>query len=279
MEPIFYFLVFVFGAIVGSFLNVVVFRYNTGVSIVNSRSACMSCNKTLKWFELIPIFSFVIQKGRCRNCQTKISFQYIFVEIVTGFVFLLIFIKLVPDFSLIYSNSLFILCSLLFYFSVFSILIAISVYDLRHKIIPDALVYIFIALSFLKPFIISTQFSIWHFLSGFLIALPFFLLWIVSRGKWMGFGDVKLSLGIGFFLGILGGVYALIWAFWIGGAFSLILLTLKKFATKGSLLFLPLKGLTIKSEIPFGPFLVLGTLISFLFEWDFVGLKSLFNLF
>ncbi len=83
--------IFIFGTIIGSFLNVVILRYNTGYSPVATRSRCFNCGKILKWYELIPILSFLIQFGRCRNCKSKISIQYPLIELLTGIIFLLIF--------------------------------------------------------------------------------------------------------------------------------------------------------------------------------------------
>ena len=287
MIPFWYIIIFIFGTLIGSFLNVLVLRYNTGQSIVNDRSRCFSCGKTLRWFELIPVLSFLFQKGRCSNCHTKISKQYILVEILTGLIFLLVFIKIIPDFSLpreitpylmglIYENLFSYLLPLISYLFLFSILIAISVYDYRHKIIPDGLSYTFIILSFLSALYIFLTGGVYlNLLAGIIISLPFFLLWLVSRGAWMGFGDVKLALGIGFLLGIPSGIYAIVLAFWIGGLVGIILLSLsaisKKAVNNNQLLILG-KRFTIKSEIPFGPFLILGTFLAFMFEWDFLHL-------
>jgi len=157
-----------------------------------------------------------------------------------------------------------------------SLLVVITIYDLKHKIIPDGLVYSFAALSFVSIFGIwqATFFipSVWHFLAGPLLALPFALLWLVSRGTWMGFGDAKLALGMGWFLGLSGGGAAIILAFWIGAAVGLLLIALGRILK----LFLFGKTFTIKSEIPFGPFLILGTLIAFLFD---IGITKLMYMF
>lgn len=119
---------FIFGTIVGSFLNVVVLRYNSSFSIYG-RSGCPSCGKTLTWFELIPILSFFLQMGRCRVCGSRISLQYPLVEALTGVLFLFIFLKGLPAAFTFYM------------FVISSLLVAILVYDIRHKIIPDGLVY------------------------------------------------------------------------------------------------------------------------------------------
>ena len=112
--------VFVLGLIIGSFLNVVVLRLNTGESIIKSRSKCFSCGHRLGFFDLIPVLSFVFQKGRCRYCQSKISRHYPLVELITGIVFVLTALKIFN-----FQNLL----SLIFYWAMFSILIAVSAYD------------------------------------------------------------------------------------------------------------------------------------------------------
>lgn len=278
MELLIYFFVFILGTLIGSFLNVLVLRYGTGRSIVNERSGCFSCGKTLSWFELIPILSFLIQKGRCKNCCSRISMQYITVEILTGLIFLLIFNF---QFSIFNQFSKEFILHTLYFWVIFSLLIALSVYDLRHKIIPDGLVFLFIGFSFFGNLLLGILSFKSLLLGGIFICLPLFLLWFISKGLWMGFGDVKLALGIGFFLGLENGIYALVWSFWIGGFFSVILLSLTKISqnlvNRGKLSLIS-KRFTIKSEIPFGPFLVLGIFTAFFIKWDFLNLELIFNL-
>jgi len=241
--------VFILGTIIGSFLNVVILRYNTGESIINNRSRCFSCGKKLEWYELIPIISFLIQTGKCRKCKSKISWQYPIVELLTGFLFLAIFLK--SGYSLITG----------YWLLVISLLIVIAVYDLYHQIIPDSLVYIFDILTFLNLFQISRlaseqasfKFQVSSFLAGLLFFVFFGSLWLVSHGKWMGLGDAKLSLGISWLLGVFKGILALLLSFWTGALVGIFLLFFFK------------KEYNLKSRIPFGPFLVLGIIIAFLF--------------
>lgn len=277
MTSLIFIFIFLLGTIIGSFLNVVIYRFNTGRTIVNGRSICVNCNNNLRWYELIPVFSFLIQSGKCRRCASRISHQYPIVEIVTGFMFAFVAFKFLP--ILYVSYNLYISLVILFVF-LFSILIVISVYDLRHKIIPDRLVYIFIFISFLSIFVnlspvghifILPTFS--SLIAGPIIALPFVLLWFFSKGRLMGLGDGKLMIGIGWMLGLSQGVFAIIISFWIGTIVSLFLMILSKklpHLTK-------IGKMNMKTEIPFAPFLIISTLITFLFSLDFSSLIKLFS--
>ncbi len=243
-------LAFLFGTIIGSFLNVVALRFNTGVGL-NGRSKCMSCGTTLTWKELLPLVSFIFQKGSCKKCYSKISWQYPTVEFLAGAIFVLILLAFPPTSALTGAVTVFYLIST-------CLLLVMSVYDIKHKILPDPLVYSFAGISLLSLFIGGVSwFHIPSFsllLAGPLLAIPFALIWLVSRGAWMGLGDAKLVLGIGWLLGINGGVNALILAFWIAAAVSVIWLyiTYKKFKPR--------------TEIPFGPYLILGFYLVLLFR-------------
>jgi len=249
---------FVFGTLVGSSLNVVILRYHNK-SFFRGRSRCFSCSKTLRWPELIPIFSFLFLKGRCRNCRSKISSQYILVEISTGLLFAGAYLKG------------FVGIDMPIVLSILSILVAIFVYDLRHKIIPNGLVYLFIALSFVQMFINPSPLAfelpmLMNFLAGPILFIPFGAMWYFSKGTWMGLGDGKLALGIGWYFGINFGVSAIILAFWIGAAISLALLFHSKYMKKKSLF--KRKKFSMKSEIPFAPFLILGFLVVLYFNFN-----------
>lgn len=170
-----YIFIFIFGAIIGSFLNVVILRYNTGESVVYSGSRCFSCGKKLTWSELIPIFSFLIQKGRCRQCKSKISPQYPIVELITALVFCAIFWKLNHQFDF-YSVP-----SAAYWLAVFGSLIVISVYDFRHQIIPDKIVYLLIFLAFGHWLLLTNRFP------AFLSERDFSGFWVCS-GLYPGAG-------------------------------------------------------------------------------------------
>ena len=252
-------ILFVLGTLVGSFLNVVGTRWGSGRTILG-RSSCPHCNKTLKWWELVPIFSFLIQKGRCRSCGKKISYQYPIIEIWTGLIFLSIYnlqFTIYKEF-----NTLFIVhCALLLV--VFSIYVVITIYDFHHKIIPDGLVYTSIFLSILVPLFII-HYSLLDWLTGPIIFLFFAAIWLLSRGRAMGFGDAKLGLSIGLLLGAAQGLSAIILAFWIGAVYSLAYIFIKND-----------KGLTMKSEVPFAPFIIIGAWVSIVFHINLLHVATI----
>ena len=255
-------IIFIFGTIIGSFLNVFVIRYNTGVSFVTGRSRCFSCSKDLHWYELIPLFSFLMLRGKCLKCKSKISYQYPLVEGLTGIIFVAVFlvIGLAPILPL--------------YLIVASLLIAMSVYDFQHKIIPDGMVYTFIVISFIIMCLIHPLGQLFglplslDLLAGPILFAFFAFFWLVSGGKWMGFGDAKLALGVGFLLGFLGGTFAIMLAFWIGAAFSLIVMLLQKIK-------IVKLTLTSKSQIPFAPFIILALFLQLLTSWNFQSMLNL----
>lgn len=261
---------FIGGLIIGSFLNVVTIRFNTGTSL-SGRSGCMSCRATLVWYELLPVVSFFVQRGRCLSCGSRISHQYWVVELATAFLFALIALQ-----SWSVTAMLFAAC-------ITSILVAIAVYDIRHTIIPDGFVYLFglTALLLHAPFVLTLTlpvaffYSIEVFVSGIAVAAPLFFLWCISRGDWMGLGDVKLALGIGWALGVAGGFTALVLAFVSGAVIGVTLLVLPQVIRRLALS-APLRQFTMKSEVPFAPFLILGFFLVFFFSVDILNLVALF---
>jgi len=259
MNVIFVGFVVILGAIIGSFLNVVIARYNTGMSFLSGRSMCFSCGKTLVWYELIPVVSFLAQRGRCRSCTSAISRQYLLVELFTAAVFVAVFLK---DLSV---------AVIAYHLMVFSALVVIGVYDFKHKIIPDGAVYFFITLSFVGLLFVHSGYValpmidaplLRDFVGGPLIALPFAGLWYFSKGAWIGFGDAKLALGMGWFLGLEQAFFAVTIASWIAAAVGIVLIALGKIPGVSA----RFRHFTAKSEIAFGPFLIIGTLAVFFFD-------------
>ena len=246
-----YFFIFLIGLCVGSFLNCVIYR----LALPNfsfwknlgglNRSYCPHCKYNLAWLDLIPVFSFLFLKGKCRYCKKKISLQYPLVEILTGLVFLLIFF-IMQD---IEQPDNFI--NLLFLFYIASSLIIIMVYDLKHYLIPDKVLFPAIAVAFLYR-LFTSPFLFANYLLAVLVASGFFLfIFLISKGKWIGFGDVKLAILLGFLLGFPNILSGLFLSFFFGAIIGLILMFLNK------------KGL--ESEIPFAPFLIIGTFVAMFF--------------
>ena len=223
----------------------------------------MSCGYTLTVRELIPIVSFIASFGRCRQCESKISLQYPLVEALTGLLFLGIYFLDLPILALLYMLV------------ATSLLIVLLVYDIHHKIIPDAIVYTF---AFMGLFQTVIDFSTLTFhtpsaiaiISGPLLFLPFFLLWFFSRGRFMGLGDAKLALGMGWFLGISQGVLAVMFAFWAGALVGILLIITPMISRKTAV---PQSwSFTLKSQIPFAPFLIFAFFITLFFDINLYAL-------
>lgn len=259
-------LFFLLGVTIGSFLNVVIYRFGSGRRL-SGRSKCLSCGKMLHAIMLVPLFSFLGTMGKCGYCKTKLSFQYPLVELTMGILFVVV--AHVHQLNLLTFDSHSWILALLD-MAIWSVLMVIGVYDLKHKIIPDRFALYFALFAVMElflraywgllhvpyiPFLDSVPTWI-DFAAAPLIAIPFALLWFLSAGRAMGLGDAKLAFGMGWFLGFSGGVTAVIFAFWIAFIPSVILLLL------------PAKHFTMKSEIPFGPFLLLGTLLVYACGFD-----------
>src|SRR3989339_1270941 len=211
-----YLFTFLLGVCIGSFLNCVVYRLESKKSLAG-RSFCPHCKHILSWKDLIPVLSFLFLKGKCRYCKEKISWQYPAVEVATGLIFLLI---LNFKFEILNQFEITEFLNLGFLFYVSSALIVIFIYDLKHYLIPDKVLFpaIMLTLIYNFQFLIFNQFSIFIYsILAVLIASGFFLaIFLVSGGKWMGFGDVKLAILMGLLLGFPNILVALFLAFFLG---------------------------------------------------------------
>lgn len=243
------FFVFVFGLCIGSFLNCVIYRLESKKSL-NGRSFCPHCKHELSWKDLFPVFSFLFLNGKCRYCKTKISWQYPIVEISTALMFLIIFsAQGGPASGWNFLN-------LVFWFYIASVLIIVFVYDLKHFLIPDKILFPAIAITLVYR--LFENLVNLNYIFAAIIASGFFLIiFLISRGKWMGFGDVKMAFLLGLLLGFSNIFTALFLAFFFGAIIGLILMVFKK------------KGL--KSEIPFGPFLIAGTFLALFFGQEIIN--------
>ena len=228
------------GFFVGSFLDVVIDRLPRSESFLKGRSYCESCKHVLGTRDLIPLVSFVLLRGRCRYCHVPLSYQYPLLELTTGLLFAITYLSLRFSSYPELAYNLFIISALIVVFFV----------DLQHGIIPFKIVVpsIVIVLTFLlftNPSLLVT-----HLITGFAVMFFFFLLFAGTKGKGMGFGDVVYAFFMGLLLGFPESVIGLYIAFLTGAVISLILVVLKRKRLRGS-------------TIPFGPFLVAGTYIAF----------------
>jgi len=243
---LFYVYLFVLGAVIGSFLNVVIDRLPFGRPLTG-RSVCDYCGRKLSIFELIPIFSYFYLGGKTSCCRKPLPFYYPLIEFISGvsFPFVFWFFSKEPLFAR------------LILIGIVLVLISIFFTDVKYTIIPDELQIVLFFLSFLYLFVCHQNFIVCFVkiflmgvLKGFLVAFPVASIFYLTRGKGIGFADVKLAFNIGFLFGLKKGLLVLYLSFMIGGIVAIFLLLLGK------------KGL--KSKIPFGPFLVISILF-FLF--------------
>lgn len=267
------------GAAIGSFVNVVALRHNTGMSISTDRSQCFHCGVKLTWQDLVPFFSFFLLVGKCRYCNSKISWRYPLVELVSGLMFLFVALRQYALYQNLYAfmpnGIIYSLLFFVYYTFIFSLLLAILLYDIKHKIIPDNWVYLFITLSVGKLILFLyingffTNYNInglnfWNLLAPIVLSLPFYVLWKVSDGLWIGFGDIKFIFGIGALLGLPLGLSAVTIAFWVGALVGI---------------FMMIGGnAKMRTEVPFGPFLVLGTVLSFLLQIDIFHISQFLSI-
>ncbi len=235
----------ILGAILGSFLNALLYRYNTGRSIAHGRSKCMQCGHVLGFFDLIPILSYAFLGGKCRYCGSRISLQYPLVEAAAAAIAVLVYVQH-PD-PLPFALGL----------GMWLILLFIAVYDLRHQIIPWAASGLLCAFALIALVIEGP--TLLAFLAGPLLAAPLFLFSLVSNGRWMGWGDSALELGLGWMLGLTLGLTAFLIAFWAGAIVGIVLAALSK-------------RYTMKSEVPFAPFLIFGAACAYFLHVDFFPL-------
>lgn len=238
---------FIFGTMIGSFINALAFRYNTGKSMWG-RSACLACGMTLKARHLVPIFSYVRQGGRCASCRSKISVQYPLVEALSGLLAVL-------SWGATGTPVLFIMT-----LAFFQVLLFIAIYDIRHTIIPDAYVAAAALIALCMHFYLMGGTGVlWATASGLALAAPLFALWLISKGRWVGLGDAKLFFSVGAFLGLLSGAAAFLLAFWIGAVAGLLRVAMSRLLPR-------LRGVTMRSELPFGPYIVLAAAVAYFFN-------------
>lgn len=245
----------IIGLAVGSFVNVLIDRAPLDESILWGRSHCDFCKKPLRWFELIPLFSYISQQGKCRRCHKKLRIQYPLVEVANAVVFGTVAWFWGPIASVADIAALF---AVLFFSSA---ALSIVVADVLYQLIPDGAI-VLILLSAVLRFAITPSSIGASVLSGCVAFGIFYFLWWITRGKGMGFGDVKLAGVLGAFLGFPDIASALYIAFLTGAVVGVILMIGKRAG--------------MKTKIAFGPFLIFGTIITLLFSQQIYRLWYMF---
>ena len=211
-------LLFLLGLLFGSFLSAFTYRYPRGLGFIKGRSYCPKCKAVIPWYDNIPLLSFLLLGGYCRNCKTKISLRYPLIETAAALGFLVIGFNFV-------------------YLALFLILLSIFVIDAEHQIIPDELIFIGLVLFLIQ------RLNYTDILSGFLTAVVLLLIHIATKGFGMGLGDVKFALLGGALVGLRSSLIWLFLAFLTGAIVGIILIFSRK--------------LKLKDKIAFGPFLII----------------------
>lgn len=241
-------LVFIFSTIFGSFLNVLIWRLPREEAITG-RSHCPHCNHDLAWYDLVPLLSYLSTLGRCRYCGKPVSVRYPAIELITGALFALAVI-IFPPTDLV---SWLVLAKAFF---IILVCITVFVIDLEHYLILDKVILpaiagmlvLLIALDWTGH---TTHYLIYGVSAALAAFIPFWLLWRLSRGRWMGFGDVKFMIFLGLALGLTGTLVALFLAFILGAVIGIGLMIIGK--------------KQLSSKLPFGTFLTTAMLISLFF--------------
>ena len=249
------FLIFLFGVSLGSFANVCIYRLPRDKQIISGRSYCPRCKKKIKWYDNLPLISYIFLNAKCRNCDKSISVRYLIVELITGISFLLIFLSFKNLYTIVFLSTLILILIMIFFI------------DLENFIIPDSLNFLIMGLALVKNFIPSFNTSLIHDINQSLIGgiIGYFSIWVIiflyktlKKIDGMGLGDAKLMAGIGLLFGWQS-IPLVLFLSSILGLFFVIPSLLKK-------------QKTMKSEIPFGPFIIIAMLIYFVFGDFFYGL-------
>lgn len=256
----FYFLSFFLGASIGSFVQVVATRLHVA-PIIKSRSKCLSCGEALRAFDLIPFFSYLFLGGKCRYCESKYGVSALVIESLYGLIYVALYhFILAPQGSVILSSLW------LFYYSLLFITFGVmALYDRAHSFIPVAYLFFYclLTLSMLIIRFISEPSSL-TLLSPVIVALPFLIAWVVTKGKGLGFGDVLLFLGVGAFFGVAQGLAVLFISVWIGAIVGIIIYFMRR------------KHNIKNTAIPFVPFILLSFIIVLFTDIDIFSIAQLF---
>lgn len=236
---------FALGAVVASFISVVVVRLNTGQSFLTGRSRCDACNVPLAPFTLIPILSYAAARGRAYCCGTHLSFSAPSTECLLGGLFALSYLRLGLTIALP--------CMLLS----LALLLALVLYDLAHQILPTSLLGVFVLSSALTGYLLASSRDALYtsVLTAFLIAASLALIHIFSRGRAMGFADAPFAFGLALLVGSVA-FSGFIFSFWIGAVVGILILLQRP------------TGSRMGIEVPFAPFLAAGFILAYFTQWN-----------
>jgi len=240
-----YVILFIFGAIIGSFLNVVIYRVPKNISIITPPSSCPKCNEKIKPWHNIPIFGWLILKGRCASCGEKISIRYPVIEIFTGLIAVVVYYKM-QTIDIFY----------LINFAIFATLLALSMIDFDYKAVPDSLNLLALTLSFFSSPDIVENFKNALLLMGGMSLIRFYVSYIIKQEA-MGEGDIIVAGTMGALLGVKLSLFAI----FIAALIAIIPSIYNRIANKDV-------------ELPFIPFLALGTFIAWIFDNELLAYWS-----
>ena len=239
-----YFIVFILGSIWGSFSNVCIHRLPNNKGVAKGRSYCPSCKKQIRWYDNIPIFSYVLLKAKCRDCSVKINIKYLLVELICALSFVWFFYL----FGLSFTTLLFFILSIFF--------VIIFFIDLKHFIIPNELTFPLMAIGLLKSFDPNlNQYLFPNFLNSLIGGVAgYIIIWMIifiykrlRNKEGMGLGDAKLLSAIGFWFGWISIPFILFFS-----SFIALVLAIPSLINKSK---------NLSSQIPFGPYLILGCIL------------------
>jgi leader peptidase (prepilin peptidase)/N-methyltransferase len=243
-------LIFILGLGIGSFLNVVLFRMTTEKKFWHGRSECMACKHQLAWYELIPVLSYLIQRGRCRSCHNSLSIQYPLLELITAILFTGYIYIAVPDILSLYSLIWIQILEIIIILTLITQLIIIFVYDFKYQLIPviqlRSIQILGLAYFGLQHY--QTRIMPDSLITAIICTFITWFLYVITKKQGIGWGDVELFLGLGLFIPLMWAIPFFFGAFMIGTIWGVLLMVVNK-------------NSSLKQKIAFGPSIILAFLI------------------
>ena len=240
-EFLVYTFLFIIGLCLGSFINVLILRLDKKSGILFGRSECLKCHTQLSWLDLIPVVSYLFLLGKCRYCKSRISSIYPIMELTMAVVIV----------SYFWVNGFGWDLTVIYYLTLLCLLVSLIFFDFLYFILPDKIVFTLAGLAIFYDIFFRRLELTPLLLTGFLLAFSFGIIYLASKGRLMGFGDVKLVFTIGLILGYPLGFFTIIAAIWSAALLGLGLILLKR--------------ATLKTALPFGSFLSAATIVFIIF--------------